>query len=248
MRTRLLVIMLLTALLPAEAVAQAGGGRVAIGVRTGGTAFSDLQRRSAFYAGAAGSEIRTFDEAIAAEPTLVAGGSVSVWPRDSWGIRLQYSATRSNLRTYAIDIRGENDEAGPGVSRDLSADFYTTELLFRLPLRVKRVSTFGAVGGGVIRYTANTDSGDAALPPRTRAAAVFGLGARVPMRDNRLDLEFELTDHIARAPWRASELETGAELLGTDRQQGVREVLVVNHVRVTVGFRYSIHVWRQEGS
>jgi hypothetical protein len=217
----------------------------------GGAAFSDFQRSTAT-AAQPDPGLGTFERRVSARTTVTAGGAITYWILDGWGLRAGVSFAPSAFAVWN-DARAQRvlDELADWErepSARLGVWFADAAALFRLPIRLGTVTPYGLVGGGLVEYRA---SGPGEVPPEARArfadgpsrsaALVFGAGAVVPLQQRRVLLSFELTNHVARSPLnddgRGEWFEIGGVdvQLGQDPRRGSDGIDLTNNVRLTVG-------------
>jgi hypothetical protein len=254
-----LLICLCVAALPLHAAAQATtqtpfrAGTWLLTVEVGGTAFSDLARTRARTV-SNDVELGDFSRRVSARTAGSAGGSISYWIGDGWGVRAGMSYVPTSFTVWNDDTfrraldTGSSDDHDPSYA---SLDIWMAHAsaVFRFPHAFGRVTPYGLAGGGVIRYGA---SDDAAIPPEARAAfadgtwqggaAMLGIGATIPLQRRNLLMSFELTNHISRTPLgarSAGELfELGSVAMQIDPDtdaSGESEVGLTSHVRLALG-------------
>jgi hypothetical protein len=247
---RSLPILLLAATLsPQPAHAQRDGFRIAVSGFGGGVAFSDFQRRSVQYATPGELSIRSMDQAISVSPTVFAGASIGILPANDWGLRFSYAYARSHFDTYSLDRGAPVQLSDQDKSALVGMQILASDLVFRLPPKIGRVRTYGLAGVGWTSYrtpTRNASEEELDAPRhRGRWTGTFGLGARVPLENAGLSLEFELADHVARTPWQAEEIDTATngEVMLTSSEP-VTPVRLVNQVSFSVGMRYTMRIGR----
>ena len=256
-------MLLLLMLLPATAAAQTGIRAPqgwSLGVFGGAAAFSDMLRGSVrvVRASTTGTEERELARRVGAETSTAVGAQVAFWPGRHWGVRLHGIYSPSRFET--IMQESEAEYAGmPSTSVEgdrlagldvLSADL---QLLFRLPTIKNRVMPYGILGGGVVRYS--VQKGEEPVPQeaqgdfeggvKVRPAAVFGLGAMLPLSHRSFRLHFELTNQIAGTPLQGGHQHSilnadgRIEIDPRDEPSGERRVSVTNTARFMVGASFA---------
>lgn len=221
---RSVVVLLLFATAPAGVHAQLRAeqtlraGTWLITAELGGAAFTDFQRVQATMA-PAGGEPTEFERRVSARTTATIGARIGYWPSHSWGIRAGVSYAPSTFTVANEESAAAALDSGPTGQSETYASLGVwmadAVALFRAPRSFGRVLPYGIVGGGAVRYARGRD---APMPPeadhtfrqghRTRAAAVFGIGAAVPLQRRDMLLSFEFTNHLSRTPI-AEDADTG---------------------------------------
>lgn len=229
-----------------------GAGTFMLTVEVGGAAFTDFDRTEARPVGE-GIELEAFHRRISARTAGSVGAWMSYWIGNGWGVRAGASYVPSSFTVWndesaqrALDgIAPEREE--PSFA-SLGIWMAHASAVFRFPRSFGRVVPYGILGGGVIRYKA---SDDAPVPPEARArfadgewqteAAVFGIGAAIPLQRRDLLMTFELTNHLARTPLSGrSEPET-FDMAGIPMQlieadaSGDDGVGMTSHLRLALG-------------
>jgi opacity protein-like surface antigen len=222
-------------------------------VEVGGAAFSDLERTRARPI-SGDLELGDFSRRVSARTAGSAGGWVGYWITDGWGVRAGMSYVPTSFTVWndetarrALDAVGAWEDDPSYASLDLwMAD---ATVVFQFPRRFGRVTPYGLVGGGLVRYDA---SDDAVMPPEARSrfadgiwqggAAVFGVGAAIPLQRSDLLMSFELTNHLSRTPLGGRSAGEFFELGGVSMQidpdaatSQENEVGLTSHVRLAVG-------------
>ncbi|MGH7446852.1 MAG: hypothetical protein ACRELT_04790 [Longimicrobiales bacterium] len=259
MKRTVLLIALCAAALPVRTAAQVTAepwfraGTFMLTIEVGGAAFSDFDRTQARPV-SEDSELGDFSRRVSAKTAGSAGGWVGYWILNGWGVRAGMSYVPTSFTVW-------NDESAQRALDDLAPEerdpsyaslaiwMANASTVFRFPRSFGRVVPYVMVGGGAIRYS---PSDDAALPPEARArfadgdwqtgAAVFGIGAAVPLQRRNLLMSFELTSHFARTPLGDRSGEEMFELGGMSMQlapdsgaSGEDEVGMTSHFRLALG-------------
>jgi hypothetical protein len=160
--------------------------------RFGGAAFTDFQRGTAT-AGNAYPDLATFQRRLSAQTTATAGGSISYWIVNGWGLRASISFAPSAFAVWNDDAAQHVLDEHMGGEREtypsLSVWYADASILFRMPFTLGNVVPYGIVGGGVVDYRAGRHL---ELPPEARdrfsdgrwrtPAAVVGVGAVFPLQ------------------------------------------------------------------
>jgi hypothetical protein len=254
-RTALLVLALLAGGDAAAAQVTAepwfNAGTWMIRAEFGGVAFSDFQRGTA-RATSPDPDLGTFQRRVSARTTATAGGSVTYWVFDGWGLRGSLSWAPSGFAVWNEARAQEVLDAWSGGEREeypgLSVWFADVAALFRLPAVLGRVVPYGLVGGGLVEYRA---ARDAELPPEARTrfadgrsrspAGVLGLGAVIPLQRHNLLLNFEVSNHLVPTPLddtgRGEWFELGGVpvQLEPDPRRGTDGIGLTSNVRLVIG-------------
>jgi hypothetical protein len=186
-----------------------------LSAHVGGAAFTDFQRAQARPVPGADVD-RTgyagdFERRISATTSVAFVAGATYWGGTSWGVRLAgaYVPTRFSVHTreQALRVLAADPESGEPRYASLGISMADVAIVFRFPHSLGRIVPYGVAGVGVVHYRVR---GDEDLPAEARAgfadggrtspAAVFGLGAVLPLQRNNLLLSFELTNHLARTP------------------------------------------------
>jgi hypothetical protein len=217
----------------------------------GGAAFTDFQRGTAQGASPE-PDLGTFQRRISARTTATAGGSISYWILDGWGVRGSLAFAASGFAVWNEDRAQQKlDERADGERPEyarLSVWFADAAALFRLPVTLGRVVPYGVVGAGAVEYRTGSN---AELPPEARArfasgswrtpALLFGGGAVIPLQRHNLLLNVELTNHLVRTPLndagRGEWFEIGGVpvQLNPDPRRGGDGIATTSNLRLTVG-------------
>jgi hypothetical protein len=217
----------------------------------GGAAFTDFQRGTAT-AGNAHPDLATFQRRLSAQTTATAGGSISYWIVNGWGLRAGISFAPSAFAVWNEDAAQQVLDEHMGGDREahasLSVWYADAAVLFRMPFTLGNVVPYGVVGGGVVEYRAG---GNVELPPEARdrfrdgrwrtPAAVVGVGAVFPLQRHNLLLGAELANHVGRTPLddagRGEWFELGGipVQLHQDPRRGSDGIAFTNNLRLTVG-------------
>ena len=249
-----------TVALPLRAAAQVSaepwfrGGTWMMTVEVGGAAFSDFERSQARPVGSDG-EIGDFSRRVSARTAVSLGGWVSYWIANGWGLRAGASYVPSSFTVWHDETARRTLDAGTGLDEEepsyRSLDMWMADatVVFRFPHSFGRVAPYGMAGAALIRYRA---SGGDPMPPEARdrfedgdlqtGAAMFGIGAAIPLQRRNLLMTFELTNHLARTPLGDDGAGETFELAGVlmeiqpDGQlAGDDEVGFTSHVRLALG-------------
>lgn len=227
------------------------GGTFMFTVEAGGAAFTDFERTQARPV-VAGDDMGGFSRRVSAQTAGSVGAWVGYWIVNGWGVRAGMSYVPTSFTVWndesmqqALDALAP-DERDPSYA-SLDVWMANVSTVFRFPRSFGRVTPYGMVGAGIIRYT---PTGEAAMPPEARsrfengqwqtAAAMFGVGAAIPLQKRNLLMSFELTNHVARSPLGDGGGET-FELAGIPMQlddgdaSGTDEVGVTSHFRLALG-------------
>ena len=259
MKRILMLLCLCSPVLPARVHAQVTAdpwfraGTFMLTVEVGGAAFSDFERTQARPLDG-GLELGDFARRVSARTAGSAGAWASYWIRDGLAVRAGISFVPSSFTVWNEDIARaaleslQPAEADPTYA-SLSIWMANLSGVFRFPHSFGRVTPYGIVGAGVVRYHA---SGDAAMPPEARGrfasggrqtgAGVIGIGAAIPLQRRNLLMTFELTNHIARTPLGNDSAGEMFELGGVamqidpdDISSGEGDVSMTSHVRLALG-------------
>jgi hypothetical protein len=220
-------------------------------VEAGGAAFSDFERTQARPV-VAGNDLSGFGRRVSAQTAGSVGGWVGYWILNGWGVRAGVSYVPTSFTVWNDESMQQALDALAPEERDpsyASLDVWmaNASTVFRFPRSFGRVTPYGIVGAGLIRYT---PTGDAAMPPEARsrfadgqwqtAAAMFGIGAAIPLQKRNLLMSFELTNHVAQSPLGDGSGET-FELAGIPMQlddsdpSGSDDVGLTSHFRLALG-------------
>jgi hypothetical protein len=250
---------LLTVTTPSGTVAQVSaepwfeGGTWMVTLEVGGAAFSDFERTQARPVGD-DLELGDFDRRISARTAGSVGGWVSYWIGSGWGVRAGLSFVPSTFTVWndesaQIALEGVAPERVDPEYASLGIWMANASALFKFPRSFGRVTPYGMVGGGVIRYRT---SGEAELPPEARdrfesgswqtGAAMFGIGAAIPLQRKNLMMSFEITNHLARTPRGDRSAGEMFDLEGVSMQlepdseiSGENRIGMTNHLRLALG-------------
>lgn len=258
-RTALIVSVCL-AVLPLRAAAQVSAepwfraGTWMMTVEVGGAAFSDFERSQARPV-ASELELGDFSRRVSARTAVSLGGWISYWIGNGWGLRAGASWVPSSFTVWhdetarrVLDAGGLLGEEEPSY-RSLDVLMADASLVFRFPHSFGRVVPYGIAGAGLVRYR---PSGADPIPPEARedfqaqgrqtAAAMFGIGAAIPLQRNNLLMTFQLTNHLSRTPLGDHAAGETFELGGVLMQiqpdgelRGDDDVGLTSHVRLALG-------------
>jgi hypothetical protein len=259
MKRTALLICLSTAALPVRAAPQQpppadpwlSAGTWMLTVEVGGAAFSDFQRTQARPVDG-NVAIGDFERRVSARTAGSIGGWASYWIGRTWGVRAGMSYVPSSFTVWNEEgARRSLDTADPDYDpsyASLGIWLANVSLVFRFPHTFGRVTPYGLVGGGVVRYNV---SEDAAIPPEALAhvgdgvwqtgAGMFGIGAAIPLQRSNLLMSFELTNHVSRSPLAGKSGDEVFEMGGVPMQVhatgagGENEVSLTSHVRLALG-------------
>lgn len=229
------------------------GGTWMFTLEIGGAAFSDFEKTQARPLGE-DVELGDFSRRVSANTAGSVGGWIGYWIGRGWGVRAGLSYVPSSFSVWndetaqrALDgIAPESDDQHYASLGILMAN---ASAVFRFPRSFGRVAPYAIVGGGVIRYRA---SGDAELPPEAlgrfedgswqAGAAMFGVGAAIPLQRKNLLMSFELTNHLARTPLGDDSAGQVFDLSGVSMQldpdselSGENRVGMTSHLRLALG-------------
>lgn len=222
-------------------------------LEVGGAAFSDFEKTQARPTGN-DIELGDFSRRVSANTAGSVGGWISYWIGKGWGVRAAMSYVPSSFSVW-------NDETAQRALDDIApesdAPHYASlgilmanaSAVFRFPRSFGRVAPYAMVGGGVIRYRA---SSDAELPPEARGrfddgswqtgAAMFGVGAAIPLQRKNLLMSFEITNHLAKTPLGDYSAGQVFDLSGVSMQldpdtelSGENRVGLTSHLRLALG-------------
>ncbi|MGH7474694.1 MAG: hypothetical protein ACRELD_00245 [Longimicrobiales bacterium] len=212
---------------------------------------------------AAAPDARRYGGRLAAEATAVFGGAAAFWLNEAWGARVQlgYAPSRLEVRMDPADWReidGSDHHASAGAFNDLDIVVADLAAVFSLPLQRSRVRAYALLGAGVASYSfgnapqpQNGGRGGLEQGRQTEPAAVFGVGATVPLEAAGVSLFFELSDHLSRTPLRPVADETIESDLIVVQLTGMRPstdptrlepMAYTNIVRLVAGF--TLHLGR----
>jgi opacity protein-like surface antigen len=235
---------------PVSAANHFRGGTWMLTAELGGAAFSDFQRGQA--RPAAGSvDVGDFQRRVSAQTSITTGGSIAYWFSPVWGVRLagSYAASRFSVwneegAQRAFDEHAPDDTAHAALGIWMA----NTAIVFRFPVQFGRVLPYGVAGAGVVSYQSD---GSESLPPEARAhfadgrstapAAVFGVGAVVPLQRRDLMLSFELTNHLTRTPLQQPAEGEWFDIAGVpvqlspDSRSSAGGVRTTSNLRLTLG-------------
>ena len=229
------------------------GGTWMFTLEVGGAAFSDFEKTQARPTGN-DIELGDFSRRVSANTAGSVGGWISYWISRGWGVRAGMSYVPSSFSVW-------NDETAQRALDDIApesdAPHYASlgilmanaSAVFRFPRSFGRVAPYAIVGGGVIRYRA---SDDAELPPEARGrfedgswqagAALFGVGAAIPLQRRNLLMSFEFTNHLAKTPLGDYSDGQVFDLSGVSMQldpdtelSGENRVGMTSHLRLALG-------------
>lgn len=177
----------------------------------GGAAFSDFQSGEA-QSTSVPPALGEFERRISARTSVSIGGRVSYWIGRSWGLRAAGAFVPTRFSVWNEDsaqrmLDSESVDGEEEVPASLGVWLADVALVFRFPHSFGRVVPYGLAGGGVVHYRPGPEED---LPPearrrfadgpRTSPAALFGVGAVIPLERHELLLSFELTNHLAGTP------------------------------------------------
>lgn len=249
-----LAILLFAGQAPAAAQASAETryrpGTWMVGASFGGAAFTDFQR--AVVRAPSDAELGDFRRRVSASTTAAASASVTYWVGGTYGLRASVSYAPSAFSVWndasaqrVLDQRngGERER----YSR-LGIWFADATAIYRLPVRLGAIMPYGLAGAGLVEYRRG---GEEAPPPEAAArfaegrwrsaAAVFGVGAAVPLQRYDMLLNFELTNHLTRTPLneeaRGEWVELGGVPVQLDREadRGDDGIGATSHLRLVIG-------------
>jgi hypothetical protein len=217
----------------------------------GGAAFTDFQRGTAT-AGSVHPDLATFQRRLSAQTTATAGGSITRWIVDGWGLRASFSFAPSAFAVWNDAAAQQLLDEHMGGEREsypsLGVWYADAAVVFRLPFSLGTGVPYGMAGGGVVEYRAGRD---ADLPPEARdrfsegrwrtPAAVFGVGAVFPLQFHNLLMGAELANHLGRTPLddagRGEWFDMGGMpvQLHQDPRRGSDGITLTSNLRLTVG-------------
>jgi hypothetical protein len=232
---------------------------LSVGFFGGAAAFSDMQRGSVrvFRPVSTGFESREMVRRVGAETSTSVGGYVAFWPSRNWGLRVQGAYAPTRFETFMKESEAEyaglpQSSEENGRLAGLSIGTVDLDVMVRFPTIKNRVMLYGILGGGLARYSVQEGNpvpeeaeGEFEGGVKVRPAAVFGLGAMLPMRNRALRLHFELTNHLAETPLQggdrqATEMPNGTIVFDPgDEPAGERRVAIMSGVRFVVGVSWS---------
>ena len=227
-----------------------------ISALSGGAAHSDLQRSDARaeWVETGGLEQRDFSRRLSPATALAVGGAAGYWVTPWWGVRLQGTLIPSRFEV-SVSQREKaqlpEDSLLMGSDRFSDLRIWTADLqfTFRAPFTPRgRVAPYGFLGAGMVRYDAlnnqplppEAESSFSGRPP-TKASAVFGIGALVPLQRRGLALSFELSDHVVRTPVEeaaGSAADASGVRLFTHQSaeaDGAARVRLTSHIQLLIG-------------
>ncbi|HSK18161.1 MAG TPA: hypothetical protein VK912_03420 [Longimicrobiales bacterium] len=259
MKRTVRLLCLCALVLPGDVYAQAAGdpsfraGTFMLTVEVGGAAFSDFERTQARPLDG-GLELGDFARRVSARTAGSAGAWASYWIRDGLAVRAGISFVPSSFTVWNEDIARAAIESLRPAEADptyasLSIWMASLSGVFRFPHSFGRVTPYGIVGAGLVRYHA---SEDAVIPPEARGrfasgnwqkgAGVVGIGAAIPLQRRSLLMSFELTNHISRSPLGDGSAGEMFELGGVamqidpdDVSSGDGDVGLTSHIRLALG-------------
>lgn len=175
---------------------------------TTGAFHSQLVEASKLDDQGATTETATFVRRLAGGASLGPVVSLTGWLSETWGVRLEASASWPAVRPVYGEGGQDFLDAGGGsaeVDGRLSSLEATGAVLFRLPVEHPFYTPYALMGLGVRRY----DPGHETLPAgadsafaggaRTAVAGVVGIGAYVPVREN-VFLQVEALRRVTPTP------------------------------------------------
>lgn len=216
----------------------------------GGAAFTDFQRAQARpLSGAA--DLGDFERRVSATTSVAVGGTATYWGGTSWGLRVggAYVPSRFSVHTGQQARRVLADRADREEMRYASLGIWMADatVVFRFPHTLGRIVPYGLAGAGAVHYRVR---GDEDLPAEARAgfadggrsspAAVFGVGAVLPLQSNNLLLSFELTNHLARTPLADAGRGEWVEMSGVPVQVAGGEPRDTDTIGMTSNLRLSL--------
>jgi hypothetical protein len=229
------------------------GGTWMFTVEVGGAAFSDFEKTQARPVGD-NIELGDFSRRVSARTAGSVGGWVSYWIGRGWGLRAGMSYVPSSFTVWNDEsaqraLDGIAPDGGDPDYASLGILMGNASAVFRFPRSFGRVAPYGMVGAGVIRYRT---SGDAELPPEARGrfedgswqtgAAMFGVGAAIPLQRGNLLMSFEITNHLAKTPLGDNSAGEVFDLSGVSMQlepdpqlSGENAVGMTSHLRLALG-------------
>jgi hypothetical protein len=186
------------------------GGTLMFTIEGGGAAFTDFHRTQARPV-AEHAGLVDFRSRVSARTSGSVGAWATYWVRDGLGLRAGTAWVPSGFTVWNEESaeRAVQPDADAEPERYASLDIWMANaaLVIRVPHSFGRVSPYGILGGGMVRYSTGDQE---ALPPEARprfedgqwqtVAAFFGVGAAIPLQRGNLLLTFELTNHLTRAP------------------------------------------------
>lgn len=256
-----LIVSLCAAVLPLRAEAQVSAepwfraGTWMITAQVGAAAFSDFDRSQARPVGSE-LELGDFERRISARTAASVGAWISYWIGDGWGVRAGASWVPSSFTVWhdetahrALDAGGVLDEEEEPSYRSLAVWMADAAVVFRFPHSFGRVAPYGIAGAGLIHYR---PSGTDPIPPEARerfeagarhaGAAMFGVGAAIPLQRRNLMMTFELTNHLSGTPLgdhgAGETFELGGVLMQIQPDgviTGEDDVGLTSHVRLALG-------------
>lgn len=215
----------------------------------GGAAFTDFQRAQARpLTGAA--DLGDFERRVSATTSVAIGGTATYWVGTSWGLRVggAYVPSRFSVHTGQHARRVLADRAD-GEEKYASLGIWLADatVMFRFPHMLGRIVPYGLAGAGAVHYRVR---GDEDLPAEARAgfadggrsspAAVFGVGAVLPLQSNNLLLSFELTNHLARTPLDDAGRGEWIDMAGVPVQVAGGEPSDTDNIGMTSNLRLSL--------
>jgi hypothetical protein len=249
-----MVMVLPAAALPAQTVSAEPWfrhGTWMLSADVGGAAFTDFQRATARTMPGE-TAVGDFRRRVSAGTTVTMGGSATYWLGEAAGVRaaLAWAPTRFSVRNAgeAQRVLNERDEAEREPYARLDVWMGSASLVFRLPMSLRRLVPYGIVGGGAVHLRM---AEGALVPPEARRrfeggswtgpAAVFGLGATLPLQRRNLLMSFELTNHLTPTPLddqgRGEQFELGGIPFELERDSGRNPdgIGLTNNLRLTLG-------------
>jgi hypothetical protein len=220
----------------------------------GGAAYSDFHRGPATpSAGALDAPPMNGQRRVSARTTSTAGGSITWWAGDGWGIRIAGSYAPTRFSVW-------NGDGGVAIPQD--RDSYarlqtwtgTTSAVFRLPFTMGRLVPYGFAGGGVVHHALGDRE---EVPPEaeapfaggswTGAAALLGAGLVIPLQRRDMLMHFELSNHLTRTPLGGS--NPAGEVRPADHPRpapgagpDADDVSITHFLRLTVGLTLPVRL------
>ena len=196
------------AALRAQDVLDSDRAALSVTLHAGGTAFTRMQNIAVE---APGSPQGSYPGSIAASTSASLGADLTLWFRPWLGARLHFLYAPSNfeLRVTEEDreeILGEGADYQSLDYSDLSLFTLTGAVVLALPIKSTHVAPYALMGlGGALlvaddRGAQGLDSAFDGHGAATRAAALAGIGIKIPLNTGRVSLSFEITDQVMRTP------------------------------------------------
>lgn len=226
-------------------------GTLVLTAEAGGAAFTDFHRAQAQPIESSAG-LADFRRRVSAHTSGTLGASASYWMARTWGVRVggawvptSFSVWNEESAQRVLDQGGDGEPPRYTALDIMMAD---AAVVFRFPHSFGRVAPYGLVGGSYVRYRTR---GEDELPPEARQqfsagrwsgpAALFGIGAVLPLERKNILMAFELTNHLSRTPLHrhagGEEFEVnGVQLrLEEDERTGSDDVGLTSNLRLTVG-------------